>query len=347
MNHDNKLKPGVTRIEFINRRQETLSTSLLVKEAEQYRWLDKLIIEEEPIGTFLSEFLNTDFEGFGVTADFIGRFGFPSPCVAELDHLYTPEEATNLIQKVASEYILGGKSQIKLVLARVLQFCWGLDVADDIKRLSSLERYGLLSNYNAEDFAVLTAAYANRAVIKSQFRTSLAAPVTEILSDNTNSIGVVGLDNLVEVSSSFTEVYIANCHLNICLTELEEMLIENIAIRTCKNCGLWFVPIWRNDAEYCNRPINSTSTKTCKMIGPHKSFENKLKVDPVSMIYRRLYKKLHRRLTASEQHRITRAAFEGWKAEANQQMTLVKEGKITAEAFETWIKASEEKSLDR
>ena len=108
-------------------------------------------------------------------------------------------------------------------------------------------------------------------------------------------------------------VGIAAPFLCICLIELEELLISNKVLRQCKNCGRWFIPSGRNDAEYCDRAISLIDKRTCRMIGPRKNFSNKLQSDPISMAYRKSYKKLHQRLKSTGPSHITQEAFDKWK----------------------------------
>ena len=69
------------------------------------------------------------------------------------------------------------------------------------------------------------------------------------------------------------------------------MIIDNqYAIKECKLCGRYFVPIENNNIGYCSRIYKGK--KTCRDIGPSVCAQNKIKKNKIKNEMKRIYNRL-------------------------------------------------------
>lgn len=87
-------------------------------------------------------------------------------------------------------------------------------------------------------------------------------------------------------------------HLSVFFADMLDMIIDNqYAIKKCKLCGKYFVPIESNNIDYCLRPFKDK--KTCRDIGPGIKAQEKIKNDDVRAELKRTYNRLR---TRKERH---------------------------------------------
>lgn len=119
------------------------------------------------------------------------------------------------------------------------------------------------------------------------------------------------------------------------------MAKNNLLIKKCCNCGLYFLPTYRSDTEYCDRIIEG-SDKTCKEIGPMKAYQEKVKSDPILAEYNRVYQsryastvKKHRNNPYKKQK--AQKELKVWAGKARIKIIEVKEGKVTFDEYKAWL----------
>ena len=64
---------------------------------------------------------------------------------------------------------------------------------------------------------------------------------------------------------------------------------QNLPIKTCHNCGKYFIPTSRQDEVYCE--FLDEDGKTCKEKGTSQTYKKNLESIPVLLEYRRSYQK--------------------------------------------------------
>lgn len=114
--------------------------------------------------------------------------------------------------------------------------------------------------------------------------------------------------------------------------ELGNMAREKTVIKTCANCGRFFIPRSRTDEIYCD--YLHTNGKTCKQIG----YERKVNSDIVLKTYRKIYKTQN----ARKQRNLNNIPeisnrFELWHKYAKSKLDECQEGKITIAEMEQII----------
>ena len=122
------------------------------------------------------------------------------------------------------------------------------------------------------------------------------------------------------------------------MCELIEMMRRHQTVKTCKNCGRFFVPR-RSNVDYCTR-IFSKDGKTCSDVGYTKTFAKTVKKDELLQAYTRAYKAHYARMTKPRKKAVnmTREEFEAWYKEAKEGLELARQGKTDPEAYKAWLK---------
>ena len=110
---------------------------------------------------------------------------------------------------------------------------------------------------------------------------------------------------------------------------------NNIPIKTCKNCGRYFIPENRVSSVYCNRIFENN--KTCKEVGANNADNEKLKKDEVNLLYRKTLSAKKMLANRNPDIPMYLEKYETWKSEANQFKQDIKSGKKDQEEFKQWL----------
>ena len=107
---------------------------------------------------------------------------------------------------------------------------------------------------------------------------------------------------------------------------------QSITIKTCQNCGKYFIPLKRVDEIYSDSMCENG--KTCKQIG----YENKLKKDVFKTAYRRAYKTQRARIKYNAHiQNYEQLHFKPWEAAAKKALEEYT-AKNDIDGFEKWLK---------
>ena len=110
---------------------------------------------------------------------------------------------------------------------------------------------------------------------------------------------------------------------------------NNIPIKTCKNCGRYFIPENRVSSVYCNRIFENN--KTCKEVGANNAYKEKLKKDEINLLYRKTLSAKKMLANRNPDIPMYLEKYEAWKSEANKYKQDIKSGKKTQEQFKQWL----------
>ncbi|GHV17313.1 hypothetical protein FACS189425_03280 [Clostridia bacterium] len=115
--------------------------------------------------------------------------------------------------------------------------------------------------------------------------------------------------------------------------ELIKMIENNVFIKKCKNCGWFFIPNRRQDAEYCDRAIGDTNKK-CSEIGAMLRYEKKVADDPVWAIYKQNYRRQNSRTRVKK---LTQTEFLNWSEQAAQKRDKCIAGTLAFDDYVAWL----------
>ena len=127
------------------------------------------------------------------------------------------------------------------------------------------------------------------------------------------------------------------CNLsNILYVSLSEIASnKDIKIKTCKNCGKYFIPI-KNTEKYCDITYYENE-KTCKTIGATNSYTKKRKTVEGIRFYRNNYQRRLMQAKRSNNQQIE-FAFENWKKLSKVKIKEFNNNEISEEKLIEWMK---------
>ena len=134
------------------------------------------------------------------------------------------------------------------------------------------------------------------------------------------------------VTMQFYDEYKVNSLRDLAYFEIMSMIQNKTMIRTCKNCGKYFVVTNRNTA-YCDRI--DESGKRCSAVGPSREFQKKMKEDEALKIYTRAYKTHFARVKKGT---MEKGAFTEWCKEAKQKLEQARAHQLDIMTFQEWLK---------
>ena len=110
-------------------------------------------------------------------------------------------------------------------------------------------------------------------------------------------------------------------------------LQEHFIPKCCSNCGRWFLLDAGIYSDYCELPLASDETKTCRMVSARKKYDTKCKEDPIWNIYNKAYKAHYARIAKKK---MTKPEFEAWSRYAIELREQAERNEIS---FEEYVRA--------
>jgi hypothetical protein len=115
--------------------------------------------------------------------------------------------------------------------------------------------------------------------------------------------------------------------------EFVKMAERDIFIKRCKNCGRFFIPKRRADAEYCDRIFGDTGRR-CSEVGATLRYERKVAENPVLDAHKRAYRRLNSRTRAKK---MSQGDFMKWSEEAAKKRDECLAGELPFDEFVAWL----------
>lgn len=76
----------------------------------------------------------------------------------------------------------------------------------------------------------------------------------------------------------------------MCFAILDQVVRhENLQIKTCLNCGRYFIPSYRQNEIYCDL-ANPDQSPTCREKGANEQYKKNLENNETQALYRRIYR---------------------------------------------------------
>ena len=115
--------------------------------------------------------------------------------------------------------------------------------------------------------------------------------------------------------------------------EFVKMIEQDIFIKKCKNCGWFFIPKRRADAEYCERIFGNTNRK-CSEVGATLRYEKKVAENPILEAHKTAYRRFNSRTRAKK---MSQEEFMLWSEEAAQKRDACLAGELPFDEFVIWL----------
>ena len=129
------------------------------------------------------------------------------------------------------------------------------------------------------------------------------------------------------------ELYEINSLDDLFRFEFMKMIEQDIFIKKCKNCGLFFIPKRRADAEYCERTYGDTNRK-CSEVGATLRYEKKVAENPILEAHKKAYRRFNSRTRAKK---MTQSEFMRWSEEAAKKRDESLAGELPFDEFVIWL----------
>ena len=328
---ENVDKEDFLKLKLISRMTTNSIANYKLKKQEISKWpFIRFTPYVEKLGLMLVRYLNTDFSDFIDSYDnFYYAYGIELlgeySKSFKLKDNYSSERLLLEDFKTFHKYIENGVSVIQKDFKEAVNFLYNLNknneykdnstqskfIASIIKQKTNLYKY--INNTN-----IINYTYSDKAedYKNSSFDT--------VLSDLSYDISMLKVSN----------IYTSNELGDILFIILSQLIQNNDQIRTCQNCGRYFIPNKLNEI-YCDF-LHKDGT-TCRNKGAGQTYKKNLENIPGLLEYRRTYNKKFNAVSRNKQDKKLKEDFEKWKKSAQVEIKKFKQNIITAEELYDWM----------
>ena len=132
-------------------------------------------------------------------------------------------------------------------------------------------------------------------------------------------------------------VYTSNSLTTMCFIVLDQIVRhENLQIKTCLNCGRYFIPGYRQNEIYCDL-VNVDQSPTCREKGANEQYKKNLENNQTQALYRRIYRQKFMIAQRNKDNKIIQKEFDQWKREAKEKVNKLKKGKLAEDEVYEWL----------
>lgn len=288
---------------------------------------------EESYGSLLIKFLNANFSSFETAYDtFFCFYGF-----SILEEFYKNIPKVRLFKseddflKTYEPIFIDIKHKLKelqYLIRRCIDYMYNLNNNLEDKNYSSFEKY-------------LTYVIKNNLF---RYSTNIDVFYFQQFSHDTLNIAVESItpkivrehleNGIIDVNDSpvFHTSYLSNI---LYVSLLEVASNKDIKIKTCKNCGKYFIPI-KNTEKYCDISYYENET-ICKIIGANNSYSKKRKTVEGIRFYRNNYQRRLMQAKRSDNEQV-KLAFKNWKTLAKVKFKEFNNNEISEDELLEWMK---------
>jgi hypothetical protein len=129
------------------------------------------------------------------------------------------------------------------------------------------------------------------------------------------------------------ELYEIHSILDLFRFEFTKMIEHDVFIKKCKNCGHFFIPKRRADAEYCEREFEE-SGKKCSEVGAMHQYEKRVAENPILDAHKKAYRRFNSR---TRMKKMTQAEFLQWSEQASQKRDECLAGELPFDEYLAWL----------
>lgn len=286
---------------------------------------------KQELGSFLIEFLNTDFSKRKNFDSFVTKYSFIDLYAKLLSKefneksvfsfKFTNEELQNLLDNMHEKY-----SEDFIVFGEIFR-----DIAN------AKSRYKLLSNLSRSENSKVAETFDIKAYnLSTKDYWQQLKEYSDLFDDICVDFRMIDFTGLYEQNNITNEIpysFRSKDFLNIIYLSFKHIECYKHPILQCENCKKLFIPVSAHDIKYCNNIFKNN--KTCKQLAPELKYQKTLKADPVLQKYRSRYQAIQR--LARENPEKYQSLYEYYKVEGKKIKNNYLNKVITAKEFENWI----------
>lgn len=326
------------------------------------------VSEANELGTLLLKFVNYDFTDFNCFVEFVREYGIPG-----IDFYDVNKGPSNPFNKYINLNITNDKKNIFLTENDFIIVCKKIfekrkkiliKYQSEFKKLINFTNN--LSNLDyLSDFSIADRFYIYKYANDDYMDMSLGLSIFITLLYDIEPLKDFNPHSFYHVKSSFEEnaktiaeklksshkkydndlflSFCFNCHTieSACFITLLELIKNDTPIYVCKNCGKYFIPSSKKNTLYCDNIYEHG--KTCQDIGAMITYNEKLKKDEVTALYRKTLSAKKMLANRNPDIPMYLEKYENWKKEANKFKDDIKQGLKTQEDFKNWIEETRKK----
>lgn len=284
----------------------------------------------ESIGMLLINLLNADFSTFeSAYTSFLYAYGLEllkneEHFLEEREPL-TEQEVVRILKDTYKAYV-DGLLDIQSQFRNCVDYIYNLNGIEGFKEHSANSKFAcyVIQNNIYEYSENIEVILDNYAKLHNKYRYENESSLIKKIEER---------DSTVELHNVYTSPKLG-C---ICFVILEQLVKqENILIKTCQNCGRYFIPTFRQNEIYCNLK-NIDGTPTCRDKGANENYKKNLENTPALLLYRRTYQQKVMNVYRNKDNKQLKKSFEEWKKEAQEKIKLFKKGKLDEDTLYKWM----------
>jgi len=289
-----------------------------------------------PTGSLLMEVERTDFDNPESFKDFVSAYGIggfigysdTAKGLRWTQEIFDGQQYLKILEQIRIDAAPAMKSHQE-DLRKLIYYCLDLNGPEWAKKLNTKQRYHIASSKRLISETHKT--------VENITTSSTLEPINGDLSLREKAVYKV--EELADIIKEyeFDEKYCFSSEdiASISYLSFKEMVINNITVRRCLNCDSYFAS--RPLEKYCDRVIDfypDGTPKTCKMVGPKKSYLN----NPLKKEYETACRTMRARKKRGGIYRVKEDEYPIWQEQANQMLEKALNKEITEEQFRAWLR---------
>lgn len=297
------------------------------KKSMKYTLSSEYKIISQSLGTFLADFLNTDFEKNNEFTSFFIKY---SLSLLDYNKLIKVFKNGDCLENEFINFVLTlhnkNKNKYKKIQEQtdmILDYCL-LSPNQKASEFKPIERLYVLRRTSP----ILTLLNENKSsyystILFSSYPGKSEKEIYDFLSKKKNKVVEYDLILPYDISS-------------ILYKSITSILKGNVYLKICKNCNQYFIAT--NKAyNYCDN-IAPGRVNTCRAIGRRASFKNAKENDPILDLYYKVYNRKSTMRSRNPDIEKYVKDFIKFKDTGKNKVSQYKNGKLSAKDFKDWIK---------
>lgn len=284
-------------------------------------------IHMQPIATFLSDFLNCNFDEYNEFLSFFCKYSLSLLDYKKLVKLFKNNTCSD---KDFEQFILNLLDKNKIHYKKlqeqtdaILDYCL-LNPNKKALEFKPIERLYVLRRISPTLTLLNESKSAYYSVnLFSSYPGETEKQIYEFLSKKKNEVTELSLILPYDIS--------AILYKSIC-----SILKEEVYLKVCKNCNKYFIAT-NKSLNYCSNLAPNDNKKTCKEIGRRISFQNSKNNDPVLSLYYQVYSRKSMMKSRNPDIEQYSNSFNKFKEAGKKKLNKYKQGEISSEDLKKWI----------
>lgn len=335
--------------DFNNNIECLYHNSLLHEELlhDDYKLWDKC--KPKAIGTFILDFINTDFEKEKSFNNFILKY-----CFLELFNEYMSnskmdknkyynkkkmisikeKDLPSLLKKLYKNFSDDLNYNRDLFIRLTSKIIFNEEDENEIKKLAKFKAMEKQTESEKEIYNELKSQLSSIFSYDNDLN-SLSSEIKDLrLNFVMDDFFPYNKDGTLSKNIPYS--FKSDNYLCILFISFKQLLYINkdMTIRKCANCGKYFIPKTMHDTKYCDEIFKNN--KTCKEIGRELTFKEKLDKNPLLKNYRTRYQTLSKQAAERDTHEM----YEYFKKVGPEMRKKYIDNEITAKEFQDWINST-------